>query len=186
MRVPGTAAARGLIGLAIAAGAACAFASAGAGVPADCRNDVPSARLIGSGEFCVLGFCLYDAALWASRAPTGDDVPFALALTYRRTIRAERLVEVGMDEIRRLAPAPLPEATLAAWRADMRRAFQDVGPGDSLCGVYLPGHGARFYANDTLKADIDDPAFAAAFFGIWLDPKTRAERLRRKLLGGQP
>ncbi|WP_414447589.1 chalcone isomerase family protein [Burkholderia sp. 22PA0099] len=176
--------AHGLIGMAMAAATACAFASAD--TPADCRNDVPAARLIGSGEFCVLGFCLYDAALWASRAPTSPDVPFALALTYRRKIHAERLVEVGMDEIRRLAPAPLPEATLAAWRADMRRAFQDVGPGDRLCGVYLPGHGARFYANDTLKADIDDPAFAAAFFGIWLDPHTRAERLRRRLLGEQP
>lgn len=184
MRARGTVA-RGLLGLAMAAAAACAFASAGG--TADCRNDVPSGRLIGSGEFCVLGFCLYDAALWANRAPTANaDVPFALTLTYRRTIRAERLVEVGMDEIRRLAPTPLPDATLAAWRADMRRAFQDVGPGDSLCGVYLPGHGARFYANDTLKADIDDPAFAAAFFGIWLDPHTRAERLRRRLLGEQP
>ncbi|MEK6346806.1 MAG: chalcone isomerase family protein [Burkholderia sp.] len=170
----------------MAAGAACAFAAAAAAAPPDCRNDVPSARLIGSGDFCVLGFCLYDAALWASRAPTTADVPFALALTYRRTIRAERLVKVGMDEIRRLAPAPLPDATLAAWQADMRRAFEDVGPGDSLCGVYLPGHGARFYANGRLKAAIDDPAFAAAFFGIWLDPHTRAERLRRRLLGEAP
>lgn len=65
----------------------------------------------------------------------------------------------------------------------MMRAFNDVGPGDRLCGVFLPGHGARFYTNGTLTAQIDDIAFAIAFFRIWLDPETRAARLRQDLLG---
>lgn len=150
---------------------------------AGCREDVAPARLIGSGEFCVLGFCLYDAQLWSERIPTALDVPFALSLTYRRSISQDRLVSTGMDEIQRLAPTPLPIETLETWRADMHQAFGSVTPGDTLCGVYLPGQGARFYANGKLTAEIADPAFARAFFGIWLDSHTRAPKLRGRLLG---
>lgn len=67
-----------------------------------------------------------------------------------------------MDEIERFAPAPLPAATLDAWRRDIARAFTDVSRGDVLCGVYLPEHGARFYTNGRLTAEVTDPAFARA------------------------
>ena len=53
-------------------------------------------------------------------------------------------------------------------------AFVDVKPGDTLCGIYLPDRGAR---------EVDDPAFARAFFDIWLAPGTRAPALRHHLLG---
>jgi hypothetical protein len=65
----------------------------------------------------------------------------------------------------------------------MMSAFVDVKAGDTLCGAFLPGQGVRFYANDHLTVQIDDLAFARAFFAIWLDPRTRAPRLRRDLLG---
>ena len=66
---------------------------------ADCQADVPGARLIGSGEFCVLGFCLYDAQLWATHAPAKFDEPFALLLTYRRSVQGDRMVDIGIAEI---------------------------------------------------------------------------------------
>ncbi|KVA06870.1 hypothetical protein WI41_15325 [Burkholderia latens] len=150
---------------------------------ASCVDEIASARLIGSGRFCILGICLYDAQLWAPRPPGALDTPFALSLAYRRDVKGERLVSTGMDEIERLAPAPLPAATLDAWRRDMERAFTDVSRGDVLCGVYVPERGARFYTNGRLTADVTDPAFARAFFAIWLDPRTRAKALRRQLLG---
>lgn len=165
--------------VAVAAMIACVAATANAG----CREDVPRAQLIGQGPFCIFGFCLYDAQLWAARPPPTFDEPFALLLTYRRTIKAQRLVDAGMGEIERLAQSPLPPATLVEWRKEMARAFKDVGPGDELCGVFLPGRGARFYANGMLTAEVDDPSFALAFFRIWLDPDTRAARLRKNLLG---
>ncbi|WEY37702.1 chalcone isomerase family protein [Paraburkholderia sp. SUR17] len=167
------------------AGLALALACITASARAECRSDVPQAHLIGRGPFCFLGFCLYDAQLWAQRPPYEFDEPFALLLTYRRAIKADTLVDAGIGEIRRLAQAPLPAGTLDAWRADMRRAFNDVAPGDRLCGVFMPGHGARFYTNGTLTAQIDDTAFAVAFFRIWLDPETRAARLRQSLLGAR-
>lgn len=150
---------------------------------AGCREDVPQAHLIGQGPFCIFGFCLYDAQLWAEHPPQAFDEPFALLLTYRKTIKAQRLVDAGMGEIERLSQPPLPPATLIGWRKEMARAFKDVGPGDELCGVFLPGRGARFYANGLLTTEVDDPSFALAFFRIWLDPDTRAARLRKNLLG---
>jgi hypothetical protein len=165
--------------LAFATMIACVTGLASAG----CREDVPQAHLIGQGPFCIFGFCLYDAQLWAEHPPQAFDAPFALLLTYRRTIKAQRLVDAGMSEIERLTQSPLPAATLIGWRTEMARAFKDVGPGDELCGVFLPGRGARFYANGLLTTEVDDPSFALAFFRIWLDPDTRAARLRKNLLG---
>lgn len=150
---------------------------------ADCQADVPGARLIGSGEFCVLGFCLYDAQLWATHAPAKFDEPFALLLTYRHSVQGDRMVDIGIAEIERMSPRPLPAVKLSEWRADMARAFHDVAPGDRLCGVFLPRVSARFYSNGSLVSEVADPEFATAFFRIWLDPDTRAGQLRRKLLG---
>lgn len=158
-----------------------------ANVRAGCLDDVRNARRIGAGDFCVLGFCLYRAELWAPQAPkpsTLHDTPFALSLTYERSVSAERIVSTGLDEIQRLSAQPIADATLVRWQQNMRRAFGDVARGDELCGVYLPGHGARFYTNGKLSADVQDSAFAEAFFDIWLDPRTRAPSLRRQLLGG--
>lgn len=149
----------------------------------DCRDDVAPARVIGQGEFCVLGFCLYDAQLLSERTPIAYDAPFALLITYKRHISRDRLADTGIDEIRRLADPPLAADTLTRWRGDMQRAFVDVSDGDSLCGVFLPGKGVRFYSNGMPTVEVDDPAFARAFFGIWLDPHTRAPTLRAQLLG---
>lgn len=157
------------------------------GAQAGCRDDIPDARRIGAGEFCVLGFCLYRAELWAAQppaVPTASETPFALLLTYERSVSGERIVSTGLDEMQRLAPHPIAEATLTTWQQDMRRAFGDVSRGDELCGVYLPGHGARFYTNGKVSTEVRDPAFAQAFFGIWLDARTRAPTLRKQLLGG--
>jgi hypothetical protein len=59
----------------------------------------------------------------------------------------------------------------------------DVGPGDQLSAVFLPDKGVRFYAGERMTDEVDDLAFARAFFGIWLDPSTRAPTLRKQLLG---
>lgn len=147
------------------------------------QEDIGPASLRGAGRFCFIGFCLYDAELWSARDPLQYDTPFALVLTYRRTFTRERLADSGIDEIRRLAPTPIADDKLARWRLDMVKAFIDVRSGDSLCGIFLPGRGARFYANGRLTLQVDDPEFAHAFFDIWLNADTRAAGLRRQLLG---
>lgn len=150
---------------------------------ANCRDTLTAAQLSGKGALCLFGFCLYDAQLWSVKVPFSYDAPFALEVTYRRSVDRTRLIQTAIDEIRRLqAPAP-SDATLARWARAMAPAFPDVKSGDTLCGVYLPDRGARFYANGQLTTEVDDPAFARAFFDIWLAPGTRATSLRRRLLG---
>lgn len=147
------------------------------------HDDVQSAKLVGEGEFSVLGFRLYRAQMWSERVPVDYGERFALHIVYVRSIRRERLADTGISEIKRIADAPIPAQTLERWRANMLQAFVDVAPGDQLSAVYLPDKGVRFYAGEHLTGEFDDPAFARAFFGIWLDPATRAPALRKQLLG---
>ncbi|MGA7782796.1 MAG: chalcone isomerase family protein [Paraburkholderia sp.] len=150
---------------------------------ADWRADVQAAQLVGEGDFSVLGFRLYRAQLWSEHAPVNYGEPFALHLIYARDISRERFADIGMNEIERQAAAPIPQETLDRWRDDLMRGLTDVEPGGQLSAVFLPGKGVRFYAGERETAEIDDPAFARAFFGIWLDPSTRAPKLRMQLLG---
>jgi hypothetical protein len=68
----------------------------------------------------------------------------------------------------------------------MLKLFPDVEKGRRLAGVNVPGTGARFYYEGRLLGSIDDPAFARAFFAIWLDERTRAPQLRESLLRTLP
>jgi hypothetical protein len=154
---------------------------------ADWRELLPEARLVGGGELRFLGFSIYQAQLW-STARAADEAldlraPFALQLSYQRTISREALVDASLKEIRRLAAGEPDPAQLARWELEMRAAFADVQAGDRITGVFLPGQGARFYVGERLQHSVADPAFARAFFAIWLDPRTRNPELRAQLLG---
>jgi hypothetical protein len=149
---------------------------------ADWRQDVSPAVLAGQGEFTFLGFHLYNAQLWIPQLPFDNTKPYALHLTYRRHIARDRLVESGMDEMRRILGDAWPTANASAWHGYMEQAFADVNEGDSITGVYLPAHGAKFYFNDKETANVTDLEFAKAFFSIWLGPDTRAPKLRAQLI----
>ncbi|HSG22799.1 MAG TPA: chalcone isomerase family protein [Azonexus sp.] len=132
----------------------------------------------GTGEFRRFGFLVYEATLWAA----GDDPlrpPLALKLTYKRNIAGKDIAEASVKEIRNLGIAD--SAQLKRWGEQMDRIFPDVKPGDHIVGLHLP-EGARFFYNDQLAGTVDDPAFARAFFAIWLDSKTSAPDLRAALL----
>ena len=109
--------------------------------------------------------------------------PFALELIYHRSLSRDTLVQASMDEMQRLADRPMPAETLNRWSQAMRQAFVDVRPGMRISGLYLPGKGCRFYVDGQLVQEVNDPAFARAFFAIWLDPRARDPQLRQRLLG---
>ena len=153
------------------------------GALAGWQEVLPEARVIGGGELRLFGFRIYNARLWSPQQPFTVDAPFALELTYHRTISRDDLVAASLKEIRRLNGSAVDEAQLARWRLEMLRAFVDVKPGERITGVHLPGQGARFYAGQRLQHEIADSAFARAFFDIWLDPRTRNPELRARLLG---
>jgi hypothetical protein len=147
------------------------------------REALPDAQLIGQGDLRFFGFRIYTARLWSTAAPLQPGAPFALELTYHRSIGREDFVRTSLEEIRRLSRVEPDAALLRRWETEMRQAFVDVEPGERIIGVRLPGAGSRFYAGDRLQHEVADPQFSEAFFSIWLDPRSRDQGLRRKLLG---
>lgn len=143
------------------------------------ENRAGGLRRWGSGEFRRFGFLIYEATLWAGEDPLRP--PLALKLTYKRNLAGPAIAEASVKEIRNLGLAD--EATLKRWGEQMARLFPDVRNGDAIVGHYQPG-GARFLYNDRLLGSIDEPAFARAFFAIWLDARTSAPELRAALLKG--
>lgn len=150
------------------------------------REQLPQASLVGSGDFSWFGFSVYNAKLWSPTQQVDFAQPFALELTYRRSISRETLVDTSLDEIRRIDANALQGEREVQWARQMSKAFVDVREGTHITGVYLPGKGCQFYVDGKLQHEVDDPAFARAFFSIWLDPQTRSPKLRAALLGLNP
>ena len=138
---------------------------------------------VGAGTLRFMGFALYDGKLWSPSGRWDSDAPFALELIYARAFDGADIARRSIEEIRRLRT--MDDATATRWETRRRTLFADVKAGDRLTGVRVPGQGVRFYAGDRLLGRIDDETLADAFFAIWLDPRTRAPDLRRKLLGMQ-
>lgn len=146
---------------------------------------VADARLAGEGKLTWLGFHVYDARLYA---PAGFAIAdpygqaFVLELTYARKLEGKSIAQASRDEMQRLGLGT--EAQHAVWLTRMEQLFPDVEKGRRIAGVNQPGSGARFYVDGRFVGSIDEPDFARAFFAIWLDPRTRAPRLRENLLKG--
>jgi hypothetical protein len=74
---------------------------------------LPSAQLVGQGQFTRFGFSVYEARLWAPLGRYSQSEPFALSLTYSREIAGDRLVQASFDEMQKLQ-APITQNT--QWR----------------------------------------------------------------------
>lgn len=143
------------------------------------------ARQLGSSKLRFFGLSIYDAALWAPpglAASSYTSSPFALELRYLRSLSGTAIAQRSLDEMRR--GGTLAPATETQWLNIMRSAFPDVQTGDRITGVNRPQQGVRFYLNGQLKADVNDPAFADRFFGMWLAPWTSEPAMRLALLRG--
>lgn len=140
---------------------------------------LPKAGEVGSGQFRWWGFLVYDAQLWSPQGKYRPGGPFALSLTYARSVSSQDIVDASLDQMRDLAMAVdrHPE-----WRAQLSQVMPSVESGDSLTGVYTPGQGAVFFFNNQLTGQISE-RLAQAFFAIWLDPNTSEPDLRQALLG---
>ncbi|MDO9635571.1 MAG: chalcone isomerase family protein [Thiobacillus sp.] len=136
---------------------------------------------VGSGTLRYFGLRIYDATLWSPGGAWSAGKPYALELRYARRFEGAAIARRSIEEMR--AQRTHPAATLARWETQMRALFPDVELGDRLTGVRIPGAGAAFYSGTRKLGQIDDEAFADAFFGIWLDPASRAPELRARLLG---
>jgi len=143
---------------------------------------LPEAHLSGAGTYRWFGLRVYDAELWVGpRGYQENDAPFALDLQYARSFSGRKIAERSAAEMEKLGLGSAEQRQ--AWQAQMQACFPDVEDGTHLTGVFLPGTGARYYRDGKAMCDIRDSQFAAAFFAIWLDPRTSAKSLRADLLG---
>ena len=149
------------------------------------RNGVDADfKVQGQGRLRFFGLHVYDATLWASQTITTANyttTPLALTLTYGRSLYGKLIAERSLKEMRGItAPS---DAQAYAWLDAMTELFPDVQEGDQLTGIYQPGQRAVFWLNGKRLGEVSDPAFAPAFFGIWLDEKSSEPSLRNQLLG---
>jgi hypothetical protein len=160
-------------------------------LPPELLDELPGARLQGSGRLRFMGFQVYDARLWTGRQAAGRDVvndwgaaPLALELQYLRSFDGHAIAERSLAEMKR--QGEIAADTAERWLQAMKQLFPDVRSGDRILGVSLPGHGAKFYVNGALKGEIRDAEFARRFFGVWLSPSTSQPAMRESLLGAPP
>lgn len=156
-----------------------------AAASAQASSALKDAVEVGGGSFRWFGLKLYDVRLWAERGQTpGDDwkkVPLALELTYARSLVGSKIADASVDEMKKVGVgSPVQHE---AWRTAMRAVFPDVVEGTRLTGLYQPGQPTRFLRDGQPIGEVGDPEFGAAFFAIWLHPKTSAPKLRAALLG---
>ncbi|HSN17117.1 MAG TPA: chalcone isomerase family protein [Gammaproteobacteria bacterium] len=158
-----------------------AGASEAPALPAEVAREAPGLHELGAGKLTFLFWKIYDIALYASGAQWQPQRPYALAVVYARGFTGAEIADEGVRQMRRLGYADGRD--LERWRADMLQAFPGVAPGDRVAAVWLPPGDLQVYIDDKMTAEFKDPAFATAFFGMWLDPRTSEPALRRALLG---
>lgn len=141
----------------------------------------PELRPQGGGEMTFFGFSIYDGWYWSNAHAWTPDSLYALDLHYHRSLKGASIADRSVTEMEGQGAGTA--AQRQRWGEAMRRIFPDVRDGDRITGVNIPPGTARFYFNDRPIGEIDDPEFARAFFGIWLDPRTSAPEYRKRLLG---
>ncbi len=147
------------------------------------RGDYDLQR-VGAGELRWLGRPIYQASLWT---PAGHFTgyapgePVALSLSYQRKFSRDELLRITSTAWRLLGSTPPDQSE--RWLAALRTFWSDVGPGDNVTTVVVPGQATRFYDHRGYMGKIDDPEFGPAFLSIWLDSRSVVGDLRVQLLG---
>lgn len=135
---------------------------------------------VGSGTYRKVGLRIYNATLFAPGGEYDANKPYALKLQYKRALSKETLTGAVYDGIKEQDVAD--EDTLQRWKKTLDEVLPAVKNGDVILGLSVPGKDARLFYNGKEIARIREPAFADAFFGIWVGSKADA-KLYAELLG---
>lgn len=150
--------------------------------PAEVNHALPGARMVGEASYEALSVKLFDAELWNGSGDFSWEQPFALALTYQRSARAETLVNRSLREMSSRGAGT--GRALTPLRAQLERCMPSVARGDRITGVSTGADTARFYFNGAHRCDVRWPGFRRSFFGIWLAGRDgAAARISAQLRG---
>ena len=136
------------------------------------------ARLQGSGRLTWWGLHIYDASFYRGASPVSGE--FAMDLRYQKSFSGNSIANRTIDEMKRIG---VPEVQAVNWGKQLAAFLPNVESGQSLTAIYLPKQGTIFFHDGKQIAQIPGVDFSKAFFGIWLDSKTSAPKLRTELLG---
>ena len=146
--------------------------------PLELPQHLSSAKLQGSGRLTWWGLNIYDASFY--RVGSLASPEFALDMRYQKSFSGISIANRSVEEMKRIG---VPETQAALWGRELTAFLPNVESGHTLTAVYSPKQGTTFYHDGKQIAQIPGPEFSKAFFGIWLDPKTSAPKLRTELLG---
>lgn len=141
---------------------------------------LPGAQKVGAGRMTYLSLPVFDATLYAPGGVYSASKPFALKLSYLRTLKGRDIARNSVEQMRRQGHS---ETKLGVWGKAMAGIFPDVSKGTSLTGVRHADGSTSFYQAGKVIGRVEDPAFGRAFFDIWLGEKTSQPALRKQLLG---
>ena len=136
------------------------------------------AKLQGSGRLNWLGFHIYDASFY--RSGTLSSPEFALNVRYQKSFKGSSIANSSVDEMKKIG---VPETQATLWGKELAAVLPNIESGQALTAIYIPKQGTIFYHDGKRVGQIAGTEFSKAFFGIWLDPKTSAPKLRTELLG---
>jgi hypothetical protein len=169
-----------LAGMLTAANLQIARATPTASLPTAVLQKGPPLHPIGKGSQSYFGLKVYYVTLWAASDRWNPEEPHALDLESNHVISSNKLTDAAIDEMKRLGIGSSHQRE--AWRKQMERVLPSVKRRDQLVVFCAPSHKTIFYYNGREHGEIDDPAFGAAFFSIWLDPRAKNPALRKSLL----
>jgi hypothetical protein len=157
----------------------CASTTSGmAREPLNVPQHLSSAKLQGSGRLTWWGLHIYDAAFYRVGSPSSPE--FALDIRYQKSFSGKAIASRSVEEMKRIG---VPDEQAAQWGKELTSFLPNVEPGQTLTAIYAPRQGTTFYYEGKQIAQVPGSDFPKAFFGIWLDPKTSAPKLRAELLG---
>ena len=137
-----------------------------------------SAKLQGSGRLTWWGLHIYDAAFY--RVGSLSSPEFALDMRYQKSFSGKSIANRSVEEMKRIG---VPDDQANYWGKELTSFLPNVESGQTLTAIYTQKLGTTFYFEGKQIAQIPGAEFPKAFFGIWLDPKTSAPKLRAELLG---
>ena len=141
-------------------------------------TQLSTAKLQGSGRLTWWGLHIYDASFY--RVGSLSSSEFALDMRYQKSFSGKAIANRSVDEMKRIG---VPDDQAAYWGKELVSFLPNVESGQNLTAIYSPKQGTTFYHDGKQIAQIPGTEFSKAFFGIWLDPKTSAPKLRAELLG---
>lgn len=147
--------------------------------PSELKASIKAEKPAGEASLRKLFIHVYDAQFWSD---SGDwkHAPYALTIIYDMGFTPDELADRTQQEMQHVSD--LPDEALQGYTQQIRSIYPSVKAGDRITALQKDANSTAFFHNGKPIGTIKDENFAAAFFGIWLSPKSSEPELQKQLL----